>query len=184
MKKIIIIALAIISLGGYWLILKRPATIQTHSTDLEARLITNDALLICTNLRASHIKNKWGNLTLVTPECCVTQDHIVKTTAIRATLEQLHATTIITAGQATLTPNTQVINLAGDVHAQKGDISIKSDALVLNSKNHTLHAAGNVAINHPQGHVYADKAFLDQQEKILRVEGHVRSELGLHRKSR
>ncbi len=183
MKKITIVVLAMLSLGGYWLVLHRPSTIQTQATDLEARLIANNALLICTNVRASHIKNKWGNLTLATPECCVTQDHVVQAMAITATLEQLDTpTTIVTARQATLTPNTHALNLAGDVHAQQGDTHIKTDLLALNMKSHTLHAAGSVAINYLQARVHGDQAFLDQQEKIFRVEGHVRSEFGLHGK--
>lgn len=120
MKKkvlILILLLAPLSTGGYWFITRRShRLVLPIPAALEAKLMQDDALLACNNMRTSYIKNPWGDLGISTSLATISRSHIVRASSVHIK----HTQGAIQADEMLIDIKAQKLSFKGNVKSEIG----------------------------------------------------------------
>jgi LPS export ABC transporter protein LptC len=186
MKKIVLVVLALLSGATAWYVRTalRSKEQSSRFTASAAQQAHVDAVLVCTNVRVTHIKNQWASAQLSTPEAYVTSDHHLHAAYVVLTGTSPHQEPVcLTAHAATFDPKARVINVQGLVDVQqRNGIQLQTNRLQLSLSQHTVQCDEKVLLQHPHGTLQAGQLVFNYSAHELACADGVQSEfVGLKR---
>ncbi|MBM3887193.1 hypothetical protein FJ364_04655 [Candidatus Dependentiae bacterium] len=146
-----------------------------HEQRLQELIIkkrANNALLICSQIRISNVKNKWGSLIIDAHEGCVTVNHDLELTNITGTLVKSNPLMLQT-DRASLRKKEHLLTLIGNIKIQQQPATFCADSANIALKSYRITATGNVHIRDDHRQISTDAATIDINNQTAMLNGHI-----------